>query len=43
VTWPSKFRPILPSKYDGSSDPVVFLHVYSTAMGCCGGGRQDHG
>jgi hypothetical protein len=25
VTWPSKFRPHLPEKYDGSSNPSEFL------------------
>jgi ribonuclease HI len=25
VTWPSKFRPHLPEKYDGKSNPSEFL------------------
>jgi hypothetical protein len=32
VTWPSKFRPHLPEKYDGTSNPSEFLQVYVTAI-----------
>jgi hypothetical protein len=36
VAWPSKFRPHLPEKYDGSSNPSV-LQVYITAITAVGG------
>jgi hypothetical protein len=32
TTWPSKFRPHLPKKYDGTSNPLEFLQVYVTAI-----------
>jgi hypothetical protein len=32
VAWPSKFRPHLPKKYDGSTNPSEFLQVYITAI-----------
>jgi hypothetical protein len=32
MAWPSKFRPHLPEKYDGSTDPSEFLHVYITTI-----------
>jgi hypothetical protein len=37
VAWPSKFRPHLPKKYDGSSNPSEFLQVYITAITAAGG------
>jgi hypothetical protein len=37
VTWPSKFRPHLPEKYDGTSNPSKFLQVYVTAITAAGG------
>jgi hypothetical protein len=37
VTWPSKFRPQLPEKYDGTSNPLEFLQVYVTAITAAGG------
>jgi hypothetical protein len=37
VAWPSKFRPHLPEKYDGSSNPSEFLQVYITAITAAGG------
>jgi hypothetical protein len=37
VTWPSKFRPHLPEKYDGTSNPSEFLQVYVTAITAAGG------
>ncbi len=36
-TWPSKFRPHLPEKYDGTSNPSEFLQVYVTASTEAGG------
>jgi len=35
--WPSKFRPHLPEKYDGTSNPSEFLQVYVTAIIAAGG------
>jgi hypothetical protein len=32
TTWPSKFRPHLPEKYDDTSNPSEFLQVYVTAI-----------
>jgi hypothetical protein len=37
TTWPSKFRPHLPEKYDGTSNPSEFLQVYVTAITAAGG------
>jgi hypothetical protein len=37
ATWPSKFRPHLPEKYDGTSNPSEFLQVYVTAITASGG------
>jgi hypothetical protein len=37
ATWPSKFRPHLPKKYDGTSNPSEFLQVYVTAITIIGG------
>jgi hypothetical protein len=37
ATWPSKFRPHLPEKYDGMSNPSEFLQVYVTAITAVGG------
>jgi hypothetical protein len=37
VSWPPKFRPHLPEKYDGTSNPSEFLQVYVTAIIAAGG------
>jgi hypothetical protein len=37
VSWPPKFRPHLPEKYDGTSNPSEFLQVYVTAITAEGG------
>jgi hypothetical protein len=37
ATWPSKFRPHLPEKYFGTSNPSEFLQVYVTAITAAGG------
>jgi hypothetical protein len=37
VSWPSKFRPHLPEKYDGTSNPSEFLQVYVIAITAAGG------
>jgi hypothetical protein len=37
ASWPPKFRPHLPEKYDGTSNPSEFLQVYVTAITTAGG------
>jgi hypothetical protein len=37
TTWPSKFRPHLPEKYDGTSNRSELLQVYVTAITAAGG------
>jgi hypothetical protein len=37
ASWPSKFRPHLPKKYDGTSNPSEFLQVYVIAIIEAGG------
>jgi hypothetical protein len=37
ATWPPKFRPHLPEKYDGTSNLSEFLQVYVTAITAAGG------
>jgi hypothetical protein len=37
ATWPSKFRPHLPEKYDDTSNPSEFLQVYVIAITAAGG------
>jgi hypothetical protein len=37
ATWPSKFRPHLPEKYDSTTNPSEFLQVYVTAITAAGG------
>jgi hypothetical protein len=37
ASWPSKFRPHLPEKYDGTSNPSEFLQVYVITITAAGG------
>jgi hypothetical protein len=37
ASWPPKFRPHLPEKYDGTSNPSEFLQMYVTAIKAAGG------
>jgi hypothetical protein len=37
ASWPPKFRPHLPEKYDGTSNPSEFLQVYVIAITAAGG------
>jgi hypothetical protein len=37
ATWPPKFRPHLPEKYNGTSNPSEFLQMYVTAIPAAGG------
>jgi hypothetical protein len=36
TSWPPKFQPHLPEKYDGTSNPSEFLQVYVTAITAAG-------
>ena len=40
VKWPHKFRPDVPDRYDGQSNPAEFLQVYSTAVQAAGGDEK---
>jgi hypothetical protein len=37
TSWPPKFRPHLPEKYDGTTNPSEFLQVYVNAITAAGG------
>jgi hypothetical protein len=37
ASWPPKFRPHVPQKYDETSNPSEFLQVYVTAITAAGG------
>jgi hypothetical protein len=37
ATWPTKFCPHLPEKYDGTINPSELLQVYVTAIAAAGG------
>nr|CAE01745.2 OSJNBb0056F09.8 [Oryza sativa Japonica Group] len=37
VRWPSRFRPTITEKYDGSVNPAEFLQVYTTGIEAAGG------
>jgi hypothetical protein len=37
ASWPPKFRPHLPEKYDGTTNPSEFLQVYVTVITSAGG------
>jgi hypothetical protein len=37
ASWPPKFWPHLPEKYDGTTNPSEFLQVYFTAITAAGG------
>ena len=32
VVWPSKFKPDLPPRYDGTPDPAEFLQLYELSI-----------
>lgn len=40
MTWPPKFRPDVPQKYDGFTNPIEFLQVYGTAIQVAGGAEK---
>ena len=37
VVWPVKFKPDLPPRYDGKSNPLEFLELYTVAIQATGG------
>ena len=32
IVWPSKFKPDLPPRYDGTTDPAEFLQLYELSI-----------
>ena len=36
VTWPVRFRPIIPMKFESNANPKEFLAIYSTTMVAAG-------
>jgi hypothetical protein len=40
VDWPTKFRPDITEKYDGTIDPEEFLQIYTTTIQAVGRGPQ---
>ena len=37
VQWPRKFRPEMPPRYDGTTDPMIFLLAYEETLLGAGG------
>ena len=37
VSWPHKFKPEMPPRYDGGADPLAFLLAYEEAVLKAGG------
>ena len=37
VIWPQRFKPNLPAGYDGLTNPVEFLQLYTTSIQAAGG------
>src|SRR3954469_6134232 len=37
VTWPDKFKPGLPPRYDGTADPTKFLQLYELGIEAANG------
>ena len=40
VTWPGKFKPDLPSRYDGTADPTEFLQLYELGIEAANGDEK---
>ena len=40
VAWPGKFKPDLPPRYDGTSDPVEFLQLYELSIEAANGDEK---
>jgi hypothetical protein len=37
ISWPPKFWPDLPARYDGHGDPTEFLQLYIVSIEAAGG------
>ena len=40
LVWPGKFKPDLPPRYDGTTDPMEFLQLYELSIEASNGTRQ---
>ena len=40
VTWPGKFKPDLPPRYDGTADPTEFLQLYELSIEAANGDEK---
>ena len=40
VTWPGKFKPDLPPRYDGTTDPAEFLQLYELGIEAASGDKK---
>ena len=40
VTWPDKFKPDLPPRYDGTADPAEFLQLYELGIEAANGDEK---
>ena len=40
VTWPGKFKPDLPPRYDGTADPPEFLQLYELGIEAANGDKK---
>ena len=40
VVWPGKFKPDLPTRYDGTTDPAEFLQLYELGIKAASGDEK---
>ena len=40
IVWPSKFKPDLPPRYDGTADPAEFLQIYELSIEVANGAKN---
>ena len=40
ITWPGKFKPDLPPRYDGTADPAEFLQLYKLGIVAANGDEK---
>ena len=40
VAWPTKFKPDLPPRYDGTADPTEFLQLYELGIEAANGDEK---
>ena len=40
IVWPSKFKPDLPPRYDGTADPAEFLQLYELSIKAASGDEK---